>query len=124
METLETYIELRAMKLSTILGVADFERTEKQEIEVSFRLFIDTKKSIHSGSLEDTIDYVRILGDTKFLLENSKFYLIESAAEAIANYILSDHPVGFPKGVLKAITLEIKKTQVILYGASPTLHLH
>lgn len=85
---MKDFITLEATKIPTFLGLAAIERQKFQWADFYFQLGFNSKKAASSGQLSDCIDYVRILGEAKFILWFSRFYLIETALETMAQYIL------------------------------------
>lgn len=77
-----------------IIGLGEEERREKQEVIINITLFCDLKKAAKSDRLEDTIDYSRLTGYILDMVENSKFHLIESLAEEIADICLKDKKIN------------------------------
>ena len=110
-------IELQTMEVPCTIGILKSERTRTQTIRVRLRLFVDIRQSALSEKLQDTVDYVRVLGEIRFLLESCRFLLIETAAEVLLRYLLSRDRI------IKGVELEIAKPEVVVYSASPALRV-
>lgn len=84
-------------------GVFEEEKTLGQKFLVSAKLYLDLQKSGMSDNLEDTVNYGQICYDIEEVLTNHTFDLIETAAENVAQYVLSKYESIY------RIKLKIKK---------------
>ena len=87
-------INLEKARFTCRIGVSEEERQNPQEILVDLKVFFDTKKAAKTDLLSDTIDWSQIHLLLNDLLEKSEFKLIESAAEKIANCVLTKFPAS------------------------------
>ncbi len=110
------HLEVGPLEVTCLMGFAKQERVQPQKILVHFKLYMDPKPSALSGELNDSVDYVRVLGETKFILESGEFILIETAAEAIASHLLM-HPL------ITRAAVKITKPEVVIHSASPSLFI-
>lgn len=108
------FISLKATKVPTFLGLAAVEREQFQWIDLDLKMGFDSKKAADTGKLVDCIDYVRILGELKFILWFSRFYLIETALETIAQYILQT-------SVASDVVVSASKPEALGLHALPSL---
>ncbi len=72
------------LRTRCIVGVNEEERREKQDVSVTLSLYTDLKKPGHTDRFEDAIDYRAIKKRVLSLVEQSKFFLLEALAEAVA----------------------------------------
>ncbi|MFO7899157.1 MAG: dihydroneopterin aldolase, partial [Planctomycetota bacterium] len=86
-------IHIGDLLLRCIVGVRDWERREKQNVNVNITLFADLRTPGRTDRIEDTVDYVAIKKKVIALAENSSFYLIERLAQRIAETCLEDRRV-------------------------------
>ena len=77
-------VEIRDLRVRTILGINDGEREEPQDITISLWIFCDTRKPGASDRIEDAINYRDVAKRVLQLAESSKFFLVERLAEEIA----------------------------------------
>ncbi len=76
-----------------IIGVNDEERREKQDIVINLNLYADLSKACKSDRFEDTVDYRDMKKRIVKMVEESRYFLVEALAEAIAEICLSDPKV-------------------------------
>jgi FolB domain-containing protein len=88
-ETLDT-ITVRDLRVSCVIGTTEAERSRKQDVVVSFTLWLDLRRAGGSDQLEDTVDYGELAARVTALLESSSFQLLEALAEAVASACLRD----------------------------------
>lgn len=74
-----------------IIGVNDEERRSKQDVVVNVAISTDLSKAGKSDRFEDAVDYRDIKKRIMAVVENSRFYLVEALAEAVAGICL-EHP--------------------------------
>jgi FolB domain-containing protein len=74
-----------------IIGVNDEERRDKQDVVINVEISTDLSKAGKSDRFEDTVDYRDIKKRIMAAVENSRFYLVEALAEAVADICL-EHP--------------------------------
>lgn len=81
-------ILIRDLKTSVIIGTFSKERKEKQNLIFNIELRCNLQKAGKTDNLNDTINYEAVKEKIISLIENSKFYLLEKAAEAVAELCL------------------------------------
>jgi D-erythro-7,8-dihydroneopterin triphosphate epimerase len=74
-----------------IIGVNEEERRERQDVVINLAIYADLRKAGQSDRFEDAVDYRAIKKRIVSMVENSRYYLVEAMAEAIAKICL-DHP--------------------------------
>mgnify|MGYP001320140201 CR=1 FL=1 len=84
------------LSVRCIIGVNEEERHKRQDVLINLAIYAHLRKAGRSDHFEDTVDYRAIKKRIVSMAENSRFYLVEAMAEAIAEICL-DHP-----GVIKA----------------------
>jgi FolB domain-containing protein len=73
-----------------LIGVNDDERREKQDLIINLTVWADLRRAAASDKFEDTVDYRDLKKRILTLVENSRFFLLEALAEAIAQECLTD----------------------------------
>ena len=71
-----------------IIGVNEEERREKQDVLINLAIAVDLSKAGNSDRFEDTVDYRDIKKRIVAMVENSRYYLVEALAEAVARVCL------------------------------------
>ena len=80
------------LRLNCIIGCNPEERLRPQPILVSFTIATDFRAASHPDDLKLTIDYHALANDLRAFAEASRFQLIETLAERIAERILAFSP--------------------------------
>lgn len=117
-------LSLRGMRFDCIVGLFDFERNTPQPVELDVSLYFDTRAAAHHEKLNDTVDYSRLLGELRFVLTAGRFRLIESAAEAVAAWILMPPSADVPRPQVQEVDVRLSKLVALSGKAVPTLEIH
>ena len=86
-------IILEGMRFYGFHGVNPEERVLGQEYLVDLTVELDLGRAGRTDRLEDTISYSRIYRAVKDVMEGDSRNLLEAAAQAIADRVLSEFPV-------------------------------
>ena len=95
-------IFIQDLEAYCVIGANDWERLVKQRLLIELRLTVDTTPAIESDQLEDSVNYRTISKQVVEIVEGSSFHLVESLAQKISDYCLSDRRV-------KRVTVVINK---------------
>jgi FolB domain-containing protein len=117
-------IELRQLPVRCIVGVYPAERGTPQPLELDVALYLDTRKAAREGSLRDTVDYARLSGELRFLLETADFRMLETAAEALCRYILAPPTEDSARAPVRAVTLRLSKPEALGRAGLASLRVH
>ncbi|WPB82291.1 dihydroneopterin aldolase [Archangium violaceum] len=117
-------IELRQLPVNCIVGVYPAERGTPQPLELDVALYLDTRKAAAEGSLRDTVDYARLSGELRFLLESADFRMLETAAEALCRYILAPPTEDSARAPVRAVTLRLFKPEALGRAGRASLQVH
>lgn len=96
-------IELRGLRVTTIIGVLDHERVTPQDVECDIDLDVDITAAATSDDVNETTNYAVVLDAVTATLVDGAFFLLETAATRIAQRILEDHD-----GV-RGVTVAVRK---------------
>ena len=86
-------ILIKDLILKCIIGVNDSERKEKQNVVINITLWSDFTKAIKTDDIGKTVDYKKINKSIIELVEKSKFFLVETLADRIAQLCLQNERV-------------------------------
>ncbi|MEW4983841.1 MAG: dihydroneopterin aldolase [Cycloclasticus sp.] len=86
-------IFLRNLRIETIIGIFDWERTVKQPVFFDLEMATDIKKAAASDHIDDTLDYKSLSKAVIDFVEKSNFQLVETLAERVAELIINDFNV-------------------------------
>jgi len=79
---------LKNMQFYSYHGALPPERELGQRFSVSLEVFGDLQKAIDGDDLADSLDYARVYGAVKEIVEKEQFNLIETLADAVARAVL------------------------------------
>lgn len=91
-------------------GVTAEERAEPQPIEVDLLVRLDLSKPARTDDLADTVNYASLFDLVREVVEERSFHLLEALAAAIADTVLTDHPVD-------DVEVRVRKPKAPLPGA-------
>ena len=86
-----TRIELHNLETTCIIGILEQERQNCQRLTASIAVSLDTSKAARSCSIDDTLDYALLAEAARFILDKARFNLLETAADALARFIIANH---------------------------------
>lgn len=81
-------IFLQSLEAKCVIGIFDWERKVKQKVVIDLALPADIRKAAKRDRLEDTVDYKKIAKHTLAFVSKSRFFLIETLAERLAQSLL------------------------------------
>ena len=116
-------IALDDLHLQCIVGIHPHERIKKQPLEVGVRLYLERRPGAFGASLEDSIDYGFIAGDVAFVLENGRFQLLETAAEALCAAVLGPQAPDRHAARPAAMAVTIRKPLALGGQALPSVSI-
>jgi 7,8-dihydroneopterin aldolase/epimerase/oxygenase len=109
-------VSIRDLRVSTVIGVYDWEREIEQTLIFSVDMATDVAAAASSDDLADALDYSAIARTITTVVRDGKFQLIETAAERVAGHVLSGYPVNWVRvhvvkplpndGYASAVTIE------------------
>lgn len=117
-------LELRDMKVECIVGLYPRERVVPQTLRLDVALFLDTRAAAAKGGLSATVDYGRLAGELRFLLESSWFLLLETAADALCRYILAPPTQDGHRAQVHSVSLRLSKPHALPGGTTGSLLVH
>ena len=86
-------IEIKDLLLCTIIGINDEEREKQQDVVINVILETDTRPAARSDDIVQAVNYRTIAKQIIDLVENSRYFLVETMAEEIATICLSHESV-------------------------------
>ncbi len=93
---------IKNLRLRAIVGVYEWEKKIRQEINIDLRLTFDGAKAATTDDINETIDYKNLRNQIIEHVENTDFNLVERVASDTADIALS-----FP--LAQKVWLEVKK---------------
>jgi 7,8-dihydroneopterin aldolase/epimerase/oxygenase len=100
-------VSIRDLRVTTVIGVYDWEREIEQALTFSVDMAADVAKAAASDDLRDALDYSAAVDMIKCVVIEGKFQLIETAAERVAQRVLAEYGLAWVRvQVVKPITSE------------------
>jgi len=81
------------LRFKTIVGCWDWERQLPQEVSIDLEMAWDMSRAAATEKLEHALNYKAVAKRVEAFVTESKFELVETAAHAIADLIISEFGV-------------------------------
>lgn len=88
-------IFLSDLKVSTIIGIWEWERKMRQNVHIDLEMSADIRKAAASDSIEDTLNYKKVAKRVESFVSESSFQLVETLAERIAEIVCGEFGVDW-----------------------------
>jgi 7,8-dihydroneopterin aldolase/epimerase/oxygenase len=95
-------VSVRDLSVQAVIGVHDWEREITQTLVFTAEMAADVRASARHDDLADALDYSAVAQTIASVVQDGRFRLIETAAERVAERLLTDHPVTW-------LRLEVRK---------------
>ncbi len=86
-------IYIKDLRIETVIGVYAWERQLKQTVVLDLDLGSDIRAAAQSDAVADTLNYKDVTKAVTAFVEASRYQLVESLAEGVAELILRDFRV-------------------------------
>jgi len=117
-------VSIRDLRVSTVIGVYDWEREIEQALTFSIDMAADVAGAAKNDDIRDALDYSAVAQAVKAVVIEGRFQLIETAAEAVAQRLIADYGLEWVRvevikpipseGYAAAITIERGKRRAQL----------
>jgi 2-amino-4-hydroxy-6-hydroxymethyldihydropteridine diphosphokinase len=87
-------IFLEDLQIDTVIGIYDWEREIRQLISLDLEMVSDISRAARSDRVDDTLDYKQVAKRLIRYVSNSRFELIETLIERVAQLILYEFEVA------------------------------
>jgi dihydroneopterin aldolase/2-amino-4-hydroxy-6-hydroxymethyldihydropteridine diphosphokinase len=111
------YIVLTGLKVRCIIGIFDWERKQKQDVLIDLKFPCDTPTASRRDNISDTLNYKKIAKTTISFVEKSRYQLIETLAQNLADLLLK----GFN---LREIHLSVSKPGAVRGSKNVGIEIH
>ena len=115
------FIELRGIVVDCVVGVYPQERHVHQPLRLDVAMGLDTEKAARKESLSASVDYAAIEAQLKFLLQSCEFRMLETAAHALACYLLAPPALGERRAQIQNVRIRLEKPLVLGGVTVPSL---
>lgn len=116
-------IALEGLVVDCVVGVYPHERDIVQPLRLDLYLELDTRAAAERERLRDSIDYAAVAGQLAFLLGACRFGMVETAAHALARYLLLPPAPGERRAQVEALRLRLTKPSALSGQALPSLEI-
>jgi dihydroneopterin aldolase len=106
-------LSIRGLETECVVGVYPHERDRPQPLSIDIDLSVDTESAARSGKLSRTVDYDATARVVVFLLQSCRFGLLETAAHALASYLLAPPGAGERRALISAVRIDLTKPQAL-----------
>ncbi len=79
------------LRFKTIVGCWDWERQAPQEVSIDLEVGWDIAQAAATEDLQHALDYKLLARQVETLVQERRFTLVETAADAIAAMVLDDY---------------------------------
>ena len=87
-------VSVRDLAVQAVIGVHDWEREITQTLVFSVELAADVPNAARHDDLAHALDYSAVARTIVSVVQDGRFRLIETAAERVAERLLTDFPVA------------------------------
>lgn len=88
-------IFLHELKVETIIGIWEWERKIRQTVVIDLEMSADIAKAAATDDVADTLNYKSVAKRVQGFVADSRFQLVETLAEKIAEIIRDEFDVAW-----------------------------
>ena len=107
-------VSVRDLSVRAVIGVHEWERAIEQTLVFNVDMAADVRTPAASDDLADALDYSAVAATIAAVVREGKFRLIETAAERVADRLLTTHGLVW-------LRLEVRKPILDAYTAVITI---
>jgi FolB domain-containing protein len=104
-------IFIKDLLIRGVIGVSDYERSDRQDILINIVLFVDTSTAGKTDQVEDSVNYRTVAKKIIAHVESTARYTVEALAADLSNICLSE------KGVERA-RVRVEKPGAVRFSKS------
>jgi len=86
-------VYIRDLQIQTVIGIYDWEREIRQTVSLDLDMATDIRAAAATEDISNTLNYKDISKRLISHIEDSRFLLIETMAESVAQIVLTEFPV-------------------------------
>ncbi|MCG8312101.1 MAG: dihydroneopterin aldolase [Pseudomonadales bacterium] len=90
-------VYIRDLKVKTVIGIFDWERSIKQTVSIDLEMAADIAKAAATDHIDDALDYAAISERVVSYVEAHNYKLVETLAEKLAAVIRDEFSVPWLK---------------------------
>lgn len=116
-------IELNGLEVDCVVGTYPRERHVPQRLRLDVAMYLSTEAAARREALSLSLDYSAIAAQLAFLLRSCEFRMLETAAHALARYLLSPPGLGERRAQLERLRLRLTKPFALGTTTMPSLEI-
>jgi dihydroneopterin aldolase len=117
------FIELNGLEVDGVVGLYPRERHVAQRLRLDLTMYFATEPAARKEALSASVDYAAIAAQLSFLLRSCEFRLLETAAHALARYLLAPPALGERRAQLERVRLRLTKPFALGATTVPALQI-
>lgn len=117
------FIELNGMDIDCVVGLYPHERHVPQRLRLDVSMGLDTERAARKEGLSASVDYAAIAAQLGFLLTSCEFRMLETAAHALARYLLAPPGLGERRAQIERVRIRLTKPAALRGIAVPSLEI-
>jgi 7,8-dihydroneopterin aldolase/epimerase/oxygenase len=102
LDAVTDHVSIRDLSVAAVIGVHPWEREIEQTLVFTVDMAANVSRAAATDDLTDALDYSAVAEVIATVVRDGKFQLIETAAERVAERLLSDFPIA-------SLRLELRK---------------
>jgi dihydroneopterin aldolase len=114
-------LSITGLECECVVGVYPRERGKPQPLRLDLDLSVDTDSAGRSGRLSRTVDYDATARTVVFLLQSCRFGLLETAAHALATFLLAPPAAGERRASIQSVRITLIKPEALPGSAIASL---
>jgi dihydroneopterin aldolase len=115
------WIRTSGLEVDCVVGVYPHERDTPQPLRLDVELCLDTEAAAKRERLRRTVDYAALTAQLAFLLRSARFRMLETAAHALARYVLAPPAPGERRAAVERARITLTKPTALGGAAVPSL---
>jgi dihydroneopterin aldolase len=116
-------IELNGLEVDCVVGTYPRERHVPQRLRLDVSMYLSTESAAQREALSASVDYSAIAAQLAFLLRSCEFRMLETAAHALARYLLAPPALGERRAQLERLRLRLTKPFALGTTTLPSLEI-
>jgi dihydroneopterin aldolase len=87
-------VYIRDLRIETVIGIYEWERRVRQTVILDLEMATDVARAAATDSIADALDYKAVAKRVIAFVEGSRFQLVETLAERVAEVVIGE--LGVP----------------------------